>query len=346
MKRLAILLLPLLAAGCMPAQAPLPGAQRYALLTPHCRTGVDGGPMVADRGIGGTGAPASLLPDWGAGGLEGVRSADRGIVGIVGGFAGVCVDGLEVSMNARAPIDFDGVKGEAGDLRAGQMVAISAGLAERTIWATKISVRHEVSGPVEAFVSGEPGLVLIAGQRVRVPVAAPGASLVHVGAWLAISGLHRADGEIVASRVDPAPEGRVTVHGALTAAHAIGGLAVRPGQYPNGPPGSYVVATGSYRPGVLEADSVAPDPLMANPPAYFGPGTKHLVIEAHTMFETGAASLAGGYGARAAPGFVAPDDINGPAVVSLDVQPDGTFAVIQAYPAPGGGLPDRADLGD
>ena len=50
-----------------------------------CRVGPDGGPQLADRGIGGTGAPV-LETDRGIGGTGGPQLADRGIggTGIVG----------------------------------------------------------------------------------------------------------------------------------------------------------------------------------------------------------------------------------------------------------------------
>ena len=75
--------------------------------------------MLTDRGIGGTGA-ASKGPQWsdrGIGGTGGAsqptRSADRGIggtgiIGIITGFASVCLDGVEVHLDAVTPVYVNG----------------------------------------------------------------------------------------------------------------------------------------------------------------------------------------------------------------------------------------------
>src|ERR1700690_592414 len=78
------------------------------------------GSPAADRGIGGTGAPAAgpAISDRGIGGT--------GIVGVVTGFGSVFVNGLEVAYAATTPVTVDGVPDTDAALRVGQLAAIVA----------------------------------------------------------------------------------------------------------------------------------------------------------------------------------------------------------------------------
>jgi hypothetical protein len=206
-------------------------------------------------------------------------------------------------------------------------------------------VRHEVSGPVEAVLSIEPGLIVVAGQRVKVPGKAVGSVLVRPGAWVAVSGLRGPDGDIIATRLDPRPPGRVLVHGPLIQVDGvatIGSLEIRGFRGSHDQFGTYVVTSGTYESDGLHAETVDPDLLASNPPAYFGPGTKRLVLESYTRFASGSATVSGGYSAGLASGFEPPRDLTGPVIISLDAQPDGSFAVIRARGAFGLGAPAGA----
>ncbi len=94
-----------------------------------CHVGPDGGPVggpapVAERGIGGTGAPVSMVmtagqtvvPAAAGQAAKGDAMADRGIggtgiIGVVTGFASICVNGLEVQYDNTVPVDIDGHAG-------------------------------------------------------------------------------------------------------------------------------------------------------------------------------------------------------------------------------------------
>jgi hypothetical protein len=349
MKRLAILLLALLSlAACV--SAPRPGTPAAAVATPpRCRVGPDGGAPVTGRGIGGTGGPASQRADRGIGGTgaPAVRSADRGIggtgiTGIVTGFASVCVDGIEVALDDRATVDIDGGPATQAALRVGQLVAIKADQSDAEPIASRVSVRHEVSGPVEAVLSVEPGLIVVAGQRVRINGKAAGTLLVQPGVWVAVSGLRGPDGDIIASRLDPRSPGPVLVHGPLIVADgeaAVGSLAIRGGHVTKDEVGTYVTVSGSYGNGVLRAESLAPDLLISDPPAWFGPRTERLVLESYGQFSSATATMSGGFQAGLAAGFEPPRDLTGPVVMSLEAQTDGSFAVIRVTPAPSPATP-------
>lgn len=356
------LLLPL-AAGCVPAppDAVPPAPAGEALV---CRFGPDGadpaalGPA-ADRGIGGTGGPAPRLADRGMGGtgrmadrgLGGTgqvadrgmggtgRQADRGIggtgiVGIVTGFASLCVNGLEVGLDTRAPVDVDGINAGTDALRAGQVVAVAAGPNGA---ATKISIRHEVSGPVEAVLSADPGLFVVSGQRVRASSQTIGSAVVTAGTWVAVSGLRGPDGDVIASRIDARAPGTVIVHGPLIAAdgvRSVGGLKLPGASGGETLAGTYVFVTGAYINGGVVPNTIAPDVLLTDPLSYFGSATTHLVIEGHASISGGQVALSGGFRAPLAPGLRPPAGLRGPVVISLDPLPGGGLAVTGISPAP------------
>ena len=166
-------------------------------------------PMVADRGIGGTGAPA-VTP-------VAIQTADRGIggtgiVGVVTGFGSVFVNGMEIQYDAAAPVDIDGSVSSAAELRAGQLVAIQAGGPATAPRARTISVRSAVIGRIEASELGS-GTLTIGGQAVSVPNGTWGANHFGLGDWVKVSGLRRTDGTIVASRLDSAPSGVLSARG-------------------------------------------------------------------------------------------------------------------------------------
>ena len=131
-----------------------------------CRSDPAGAPVaIADRGIGGTGAPPSTqLADRGIGGT--------GIVGVITGFASVCLGGVEVALGQDAPIEAGRkVPQHPAILRAGQVAAVEAGGGPTALAARRITVRHEVIGPVERVETDGAGhrVLTVAGQRVLVP---------------------------------------------------------------------------------------------------------------------------------------------------------------------------------
>ena len=384
--RIAWLLLSLLVAACEPAPVPLAPLQAGFS---RCRVGPDGAMPVVERGIGGTGAPAIRQADRGLGGTGGpaVREADRGlggtgapairqadrglggtggpesqaadrgiggtgIVGIVTGFASVCVAGLEVALDPRVPVDIDGVAAGLEGLRAGQIVAIAAETRAGLPVAVRISVRHEVSGPVEAVLSAEPGLIQVAGQRVQVPRSALGGGTIRTGDWVSVSGLRGPDGDVIASRLDPRAPGKVLVRGPLfilDGERAIGGLPVRTRRDPGDIAGTYVVSSGDYATGAMTAETILPDLVAGNPAAFFGPGTGQLVLQGHARIDGGTVAIAGGLRATVASGTAVPFMQGGPVVIVLRTRPDGALVAtairpsLGMAPVSGAGMAPRLD---
>ncbi len=261
----------LLLAGCGRDRAPT--AQSVASAAPSvCRVGPEGGPVgdiVADKGIGGTGAPA--LADKGISGT--------GIVAVITGFASICLAGQEVALPAGAPIDLDGAPGRADALRAGQVAVVQADAAVAGLSARRVSIRFEVSGPVEA-VEGD--RLRVAGQAVRLTAATLG-SRPTAGDWVAVSGIRQADGTVEATRMQPRAPGPAVLHGVLQ--HD--GDGYRVGTLPlSGPAdrlaalaGQSVRASGPILLGRMEVEALEPDLLASDPARFFGPAVGVVLIE-------------------------------------------------------------------
>jgi hypothetical protein len=318
-----------------------------------CRVGPDGGPLPGraandDRGIGGTGAAsgAARFADRGIGGTgitsEGSHLSDQGIggtgiVGIITGFGSVCLDGQEIALERTTPVLIDGERALGEGLRAGQVAAVRAEASGAALAAHVVTVRHEVSGPVEAV---EPdGALRVAGQRVVASTETWGRTTLHPGDWVAVSGLRAPGGEITASRLDPRPPGsKVTVHGELT--HdgdilRIGTLEVRPaaGQLAS-LSARYVTASGHERDGVLFAEAVTADVLVEKPDAYFGRDVRTLVLEAYATSRDGRVQLGPGLDVAAASDLGSVP--SGLAVVELARRADGSLVATHISRTNGG----------
>jgi hypothetical protein len=301
-----------------------------------CRVGPDGGPVVVtDRGIGGTGTPEAtpLIVDRGIGGT--------GIVGVITGFASVCVDGLEVAYDGSSVVDIDGTPASTADLRVGQIVAIQARESAVTPVAKTISVRRQVTGRIEAIELGS-GTLTVAGQPVSVPAGTWGADTVRLGDWVAVSGLHQVDGMLVASRLDLAAPGTLEVRGQVVGEGAtarIGELALTGAEAANLKDGAYVLVSGQYAAGHAHVRAVTQDPLFTSPAAFFGASVRNLVVQGYVRVANGAVHM-NGLKATAGPGVNGQNDADGLAIVSLERKPDGTFTAVglrytgHAGPAP------------
>lgn len=165
-----------------------------------------------DGGIGGTGIAQG--PD--EGGIGGTGISDRGILGVITGFASVCIGGSEVHVDERTTVVVDGQAAELASLAVGQVVQVEARDTDGGISAQRIVADHIVVGPVTAPPT-EPNQLQIVGQRVQLSpdTLAVGRDW-KLGDWVAVNGLRRDDGIIVASRLDPvASEDRVQLLGVV-----------------------------------------------------------------------------------------------------------------------------------
>lgn len=141
-----------------------------------------------DQGIGGTGITRG--DDHGIGGT--------GIVGVIQRFGSIYVNGERVSYASDVPVRIDGEAASPKALRIGQLARVVATRqADGTLVTRNIAIASEVSGPIESVKGNE---LTVLGQKI---VAGSKDSKLRVGTQVAVYGLRRTDGVIVASLVEP-----------------------------------------------------------------------------------------------------------------------------------------------
>jgi hypothetical protein len=125
-----------------------------------------GGTGAAQSGIGGTG-----LHDGGMGGTGNIADdggiGGTGIVGVITGFASICVNGIEIQYSSGTTISMDGQPTTARELAVGQVVAARALGTGDKLTARNIAVIHAAIGPVSHFDATK-GEMQVLGQTVRI----------------------------------------------------------------------------------------------------------------------------------------------------------------------------------
>lgn len=156
-------------------------------------SGRDAFGQTTDRGIGGTGTPGVVEqenPDRGIGGT--------GVIGTIRKFGSIVVNGLRITYAKNTPVRIDGREASAAQLRIGQVVRVVAN-QHRGVYSTHaIDVVSEVVGDVDR-VSGNHLMVL--GQTVSTANLAKNHSWTP-GDHIAVGGLRRPDGVIMASFIE------------------------------------------------------------------------------------------------------------------------------------------------
>ncbi|MCF6355168.1 MAG: DUF5666 domain-containing protein [Candidatus Polarisedimenticolaceae bacterium] len=192
-------------------------------------------------GVGGTG----LQPEEdGIGGtgilVEGDSLGGTGIIGPISGFGSIIVNGLHISYPPDVEIGLNGQPASIQALKIGRMVEVHALPATDGLAARHIEVLDAVIGPVEA-VSRQNGSLRLLGQTVYLDsetVLPSGLDVQHTlnnirpGQLLRVSGLHLADGSLVATRMEPAAPGTTwlvtgLVRNLATDSFSIGGLQIK-----------------------------------------------------------------------------------------------------------------------
>lgn len=151
-----------------------------------------------EGGIGGTG----MLAKGGIGGT--------GIVGTITGFASVCINGLEVDYENATQVSSNGEAASIHQLAIGQVIAIDAADGTNRLQAHRIDILNAVEGPVTT-IRTEARLIEVMGQKIRLNDATQleGANTnqkITVGMKLKVSGYRNSSNEIVASRIEAAPD--------------------------------------------------------------------------------------------------------------------------------------------
>jgi len=271
---------------CILAAALIPGLSwAAACVTPEGGIAGTGAP-VQNGGIGGTGAPRPLenggiggtgspQPS-GHGGIRGTRQqaeggiGGTGIVGIVTGFASVCVNGLEVHYDEATPVERNGLPAAPDRLALGQVLAIEAAENDGALHARRIAILEAVAGPVTRLDAAG-GRLEVMGQTVRITGETRLAGFARldelaVGVPLHVSGYRDGTDRVIASRVevDRGMEGVSAIGfiaGTGSRRDAVGGVAVSlPTSAPSS--GSEVLVRGTWDGSRLHAASVQPDPTL------------------------------------------------------------------------------------
>ncbi|WP_315783419.1 MULTISPECIES: DUF5666 domain-containing protein [unclassified Bradyrhizobium] len=256
-----------------------------------------------DQGLGGTGITGGQ--DQGMGGT--------GIVGVIQRFGSIFVNGERVSYAPNVPVAIDGEAASVKALKIGQLARV---LAQRdaggTLSTARIDVVSEVTGPIEAV---RPGELTVLGQTVISPGQQ---SWRKVGSQVAVFGLRRSDGVIVASLVDPRSSAPSRISGVVVrdrSGLSIGGL--RLAGVDQAQVGRRVQAEGRVIRGVMQVAQIRPDDLKEFARA------SRLLIEGYVQRV--------GNDLRFGSGYVARDNSR--------FQPAGeTRVVINAVPDGAGGL--------
>jgi len=200
-----------------------------------------------DQGLGGTGISGGQ--DQGMGGT--------GIVGVIQRFGSIFVNGERVSYAPDVPVRIDGETTAAKALKIGQLARVLAQRdANGALTTGRIDVVSEVTGPIEAV---RPGEITVLGQTVVSPGRE---SWRKVGTHVAVFGLRRSDGVIVASLVDPRGNTPSRISGVVVRDRnglSIGGLRLT-GADP-ALVGRRVQAEGRVAQGVMQVARIRPDDL-------------------------------------------------------------------------------------
>jgi hypothetical protein len=201
-----------LGAVCLVATLPCAAPLRAADETPAGREIAprDTAPTLpgGDRGIGGT-----------------------GVVGTVTGFGSIIANGLEVGLATADTITIDGRAGKPAALKLGHVARLVATPFPGGLTARAVAVTHEIIGPV-GVIDMHADIAKIAGQKVSLG-AIDYRGRIRVGDFIAVNGLRRPDGIVVATLVETVPRGLVQVVGVPVRAEKgrirLGGLTLEGG---------------------------------------------------------------------------------------------------------------------
>jgi hypothetical protein len=285
-----------------------------------------------DQGIGGTGITRG--DDHGIGGT--------GIVGVIQRFGSIYVNGERVTYASDVPVRIDGEAASPKALRIGQLARVVATRqADGTLVTRNIAIASEVSGPIEQVKGNE---LTVLGQKI---VASSKESKLRAGTQVAVYGLRRTDGVIVASLVEPRKDAAERVTGLVERGPDglhIGGLKLS-GVDPL-LVGQRVQIEGSANQGAMQAARTRIDDFSDLV------GASRLSIEAYVQRAGSSLQLGSGLVARDSSRFgpaagEARMVVNGVFDRSRGLQIESTQAIGQGpgAPQPGGGNPGRSPGG-
>lgn len=265
-----------------------------------------------DRGIGGTGVVADdQHGDRGIGGT--------GMMGRIRGFGSIIVNGQHVNYAPDVPVRIDGLPRAASDLKIGQVVRVVAENRNGVLATRQIDVTSEVVGPIET--TGRTTLTVL-GQTVSTQ--ALGAS----GSWqrgdrVAVFGLRRLDGTIVASLIERREGGPDRIAGPVTRSRG-GNLGIGSLKLTGVDPalaGTRAVLEGSYANGTLEVTGTARERDL------LGANVRRFSIEAYVERTRNGLRLGSGLEVAGRSSATLPVGTYAPAVVTVVADQRGRLGI-------------------
>lgn len=276
-----------------------------------------------DQGIGGTGArPGPALPEPpgappGGPTLGGDRGiGGTGVVGTIRRFGSIIVNDLRIAYPKDVTVRIDDEPATAAALKIGQVVHVVAGPGEGGLSTKRIDVVSEVVGPVE---SAAPGRLVVMGQRV---LTAGLEGEWKPGGRVAVSGLRRPDGVIVASLIEPREGGPDRVAGPVRKENGslhIGGLRLKGADALA--PGKRALVTGTAEGETLQVTNAMAGGIP------FPPGLRQVSIEAYIGRAGSGLALGSGLPVSGRPGASVPRQGSVRAVLTARIAPDGGLTV-------------------
>ncbi|MBM6583231.1 hypothetical protein ILT44_23805 [Microvirga sp. BT689] len=265
-----------------------------------------------DRGIGGTGVVADDQDgDRGIGGT--------GMMGRIRGFGSIIVNGVHVNYAPDVPVRIDGQARAVSDLKIGQVVRVVAENRNGVLATRQIDVTSEVVGPIET--TGRTTLTVL-GQTVSTQ-ALGAASPWQRGDRVAVFGLRRPDGTIVASLIERRDSGPDRVAGQVIRSRN-GSLGIGTLKLAGVNPrlaGTRAVLEGSYANGTLQVTGTARERDL------LGTNVRRFSIEAYVERTRNGLRLGSGLEVAGSPSATLPVGSYAPAVVTAVTDQRGRLGI-------------------
>lgn len=255
-----------------------------------------------DRGIGGTGVVSDDQDgDRGIGGT--------GMMGRIRGFGSIIVNGVHVNYAPDVPVRIDGQARAVSDLKIGQVVRVVAENRNGVLATRQIDVTSEVVGPIET--TGRTTLKVL-GQTISTQ-ALSAAGRWQPGERVAVFGLRRPDGTIVASLIERRDGGPDRIAGPVTRSRngSLGIGALRLAGLDPALVGTRAVLEGSYANGSLQVTGTARERDL------LGANVRRFSIEAYIERTRNGLRLGSGLEVAGRPSSTLPVGSYAPAVVTV-----------------------------
>jgi Domain of unknown function (DUF5666) len=199
-----------------------------------------GGTGIINKGIGGTGDTANsgvggtgVSPNKGIGGTGNTANSGvggTGIVGVITGFASVCVNGEEVLYDNATKVDVDGQPANISALEVGQLVAIDSNNLGNALKASRISVSHLMIGEIQQINLAD-NTIQMMGKTINLAATINSKGLkinnLAKNQTLKLSGMVATNGQIFVSRIDVALKNTPTsISGVIDLAGRVNGIKI------------------------------------------------------------------------------------------------------------------------